>query len=209
MTADRDRLARFAEAYASSEPPPWESGIVPPEVRALVEGAPALPPGRALDVGCGTGLSSVYLAQHGWRVIGVDWVAQAVAQARQRAAEAGLGPEQARFVRADVTAADFLAGEAPVGLWLDVGCLHGLPPAGRASYAAHVRRLLQPDGLLRMYVWRQFERDGRVLGVAPEEMLALFSPACAVVDVVLGQDEAGQSVRPSAWYTFRRVSEVS
>lgn len=199
-----ERLARFEALYAAPDPPPWDSGVVPPEVRALVEGTPPLAPGRALDVGCGTGVSSVYLARHGWQVTGVDWVERAVTLARQRALEAGLRPEQARFGQADVTAPDFLAGEAPFGLWLDIGCFHGLPPTGRAQYAAHVGGLLQPGGLLRLYAWRQFEREGRQLGVDPEEVLALFDPLCVALDVILGQDEAGEAARPSAWYTFQR-----
>ncbi len=201
---DDSRLARFEALYAAPDPPPWESGIVPPEVRALVEGDSPLPPGRALDVGCGTGVSSVYLARHGWQVTGVDWVAEAVARARRRALEAGLGPEQVTFVRADITAPDFLAGAEPFSLWLDIGCLHGLPPEGRAQYMAHVGRLLRPDGLLRLYAWRQFEREGRVLGVEPGEMQAFLAPLGEFVDVTLGRDEAGEAARPSAWYTLRR-----
>ena len=92
-TSDSARYERFADAYAADTPPPWDSGIVPPEVRALVEGDQLLTPGRALDVGCGTGLSSVYLAQHGWRVTGLDWIETALEQARARAGRAT--PEQA------------------------------------------------------------------------------------------------------------------
>ncbi len=51
---------------------PWDTGISPPELVAVVEGDQALPPGKALDLGCGTGTNSIYLAQHGWDVSGVD-----------------------------------------------------------------------------------------------------------------------------------------
>ncbi len=34
---------------------PWDSGVPPPELVSVVEGPGALPPGRALDLGCGTG----------------------------------------------------------------------------------------------------------------------------------------------------------
>ncbi len=33
---------------------PWDSGIPPPELKELIEGPTARPPGRALDLGCGT-----------------------------------------------------------------------------------------------------------------------------------------------------------
>jgi methylase of polypeptide subunit release factors len=52
---------------------------------ALVEGPAAPPPGRALDLGCGTGMDSVYLALHGWDVTGVDQVPRAMALAHHRA----------------------------------------------------------------------------------------------------------------------------
>lgn len=202
--AQDERHARYVAAYTSGDTPPWDSGIVPPEVQALVAGDTALSPGRALDVGCGTGLNTVFLAQHGWQVMGVDWVAEAVALAQQRAVQAGLTAEQAQFVLADAGEAKFLPGIAPVSLWLDIGCLHGLPDAARRHYAAHARRLVLPGGTLRLYAWRLHERDGQQQGIDPGGVADLFVPAFKVVDVVLGKDEAGVT-RPAAWYTLRRL----
>ena len=44
----------------------------------------------ALDLGCGPGVNSLWLAQQGWRVTGVDWPKAAIAQARRAAGELGL-----------------------------------------------------------------------------------------------------------------------
>jgi hypothetical protein len=53
--------ARYLSADA-----PWDTGIVPPEVVALVKsGEPQ--PGWALDLGCGSGVTSRYLAECGFR----------------------------------------------------------------------------------------------------------------------------------------------
>ena len=55
--------------------------------------------GRALDLGCGSGFYTVYLAQQGFEVIGVDFVPDAIAMARERATAAGVAVE---LVEADV-----------------------------------------------------------------------------------------------------------
>ena len=57
------------------------------------------PYGRALDLGCGSGIWAVALAQRGWQVTGVDFVPKALRRARERAEQAEVEVE-------------FLAGEA-------------------------------------------------------------------------------------------------
>ena len=51
----------------------------------MVEGADRLATGRALDLGCGTGTNSIYLAQHGWETTGVDFVPRAIGIAKRKA----------------------------------------------------------------------------------------------------------------------------
>jgi SAM-dependent methyltransferase len=58
--------------------------------RFLVAEATDLQPGRALDLACGEGQNSIWLAQRGWQVVGVDFSEVAVAKGRRRAAEAGI-----------------------------------------------------------------------------------------------------------------------
>lgn len=63
---------------------------------AEVEG---LAPGRALDVACGEGRNAVWLAEHGWRVTGVDFSEVALAKGAELAARRGV---EVDFVLADV-----------------------------------------------------------------------------------------------------------
>jgi 2-polyprenyl-3-methyl-5-hydroxy-6-metoxy-1,4-benzoquinol methylase len=58
----------------------------PAELQAIAEGSDALPPGRVLDPGCGTGSHAVSLAGRGWQGTAVDDVERAFQQARARAA---------------------------------------------------------------------------------------------------------------------------
>jgi 2-polyprenyl-3-methyl-5-hydroxy-6-metoxy-1,4-benzoquinol methylase len=65
--------------------PPWEGHPLPKRLTELVEGPSALPLGKALDVGCGTGDTSISLAQHGWDVTAFDFMNVALARARAKA----------------------------------------------------------------------------------------------------------------------------
>lgn len=57
---------------------------------SLVELATALKPGRALDLGCGTGRNSMWLARQGWDVTGIDASDVGLKILSQEAAGAGL-----------------------------------------------------------------------------------------------------------------------
>lgn len=60
----------------------------------LVAEAGALPTGRALDLGCGTGGDALWLAQQGWTVTGVDWSHEGLAQAATEAERLGADVAQ-------------------------------------------------------------------------------------------------------------------
>lgn len=57
---------------------------------ALVREADGLPPGRALDLGCGEGADVIWLAQRGWQVVGTDISRVALARAAEHAESAGV-----------------------------------------------------------------------------------------------------------------------
>ncbi|GAA2611335.1 class I SAM-dependent methyltransferase [Paractinoplanes durhamensis] len=60
-----------------------------PNVELVTEVAD-LPPGRALDLGCGEGADAVWLARRGWQVTAVDLSGVALQRAATHAAEAGV-----------------------------------------------------------------------------------------------------------------------
>lgn len=53
--------------------------------RFLVAEVSDLEPGRALDLACGEGQNAVWLAERGWKVVGVDFSDVAIAKGRERA----------------------------------------------------------------------------------------------------------------------------
>jgi SAM-dependent methyltransferase len=60
---------------------------------ALVAEVSGLPPGRALDVGCGEGADAVWLADRGWNVTALDVSRVALDRAALRAQQAGVDVE--------------------------------------------------------------------------------------------------------------------
>lgn len=63
---------------------------------------PALPPGHALDLACGTGRDAVYLASCGWDVTAVDILPDALARARDLARRCAAAIVPIRFCCADL-----------------------------------------------------------------------------------------------------------
>ncbi|TDV50881.1 class I SAM-dependent methyltransferase [Actinophytocola oryzae] len=101
-----------------------------------------LTPGRALDLGCGPGRNTLYLAANGFSVDGVDLSATALEWAGERAAETGA---DVRFRQGDAFELD-LGG--PYDLIYDAGCFHHLAPHRRVSYLSLVDRYLGVGGHL-------------------------------------------------------------
>jgi SAM-dependent methyltransferase len=175
--------------------PPWDTGISPPE---LVEFIAAHTPGRALDLGCGTGTNAITLARQGWTVTAVDFAAQGIIRARRRAAAEGVSVD---FRVADATRLENLQGT--FDLILDIGCYHGLSREGQEAYVRNLERLLAPRGTYLMYgFFRQQNVNGP--GMLPDGLQPLDTDALELVSRVDGFD---RRERPSTWVSFRRKPE--
>ena len=137
--------------------PPLEGHPLPQRLLELVEGPSALPPGKALDAGCGTGDTSIYLAQRGWDVTAFDFVHVALNRARAKAAAAGVS---IRAIPADVTRVT--APEIGTGfrLIVDNGLLHGFSDEARDAYVRLVSTVAAPHATLLLTAFAEKERRG-------------------------------------------------
>jgi SAM-dependent methyltransferase len=130
----------------------WQRATPPADLVAFVEGPSALAPGRALDLGCGTGTDTTYLATHGWDVTAVDMVPMALTTARQNATAAGVS---ARFIQGDVTRLRDLGVGDGYTLVLDFGCFHTLPEDQRGAYVAEVSSAAALGATYLLYGFRR------------------------------------------------------
>jgi SAM-dependent methyltransferase len=135
MTEPNDWNERYRDGNL-----PWDTGQPSSELQHVLS-QHAIPPCRTFDIGCGTGTNSVWLAQQGFDVTGVDLAPLAVERAEQRAHDAGV---KAQFVVADVLQLPDL-GE-PFGFFFDRGCYHAVRRNTSNQYAPAVSRLLTSGG---------------------------------------------------------------
>jgi SAM-dependent methyltransferase len=151
---------------------PWDTGQVPPELTGLIEGPDALPAGRALDVGCGTGTQAVYLASMGWQVTAIDAVPRPLARARARAAAAGVTVD---WILADVARIGRLELKPGFTLVFDRGCFHGLDDEQRTAYSATVTELAGPGATLLMMAFARNRVPIGPAGVEQSELVGRFA----------------------------------
>jgi SAM-dependent methyltransferase len=144
--------------------PRWDTGISPPE---LVDFIKSNPPGRAIDLGCGTGTNVLTLAQHGWDVTGVDFIVNNIYKARRKAITAGLN-QRIHLYRDSVARMDGIQG--PYNLVLDIGCYQGLSDNDRELYQSRIAEILAPEGTLLIY--GMINQPGMDFGLTPEDMAA-------------------------------------
>ena len=134
-------LAAWDQRYVDG-PLPWDTGRPDVHLPGVVK-EHITNPGKALEIGCGTGTNAIWLAQHGFDVTGLDLSQTAVKRAKAKCAEAGID--------CHLFAADFLVEQVPdppFQFVYDRGCFHVFQsPEERTRYASRVRDLLEPEGI--------------------------------------------------------------
>jgi SAM-dependent methyltransferase len=162
---------------------PWEAAYVreAERIRAMFnreEQGRRPPYGRALDVGCGTGIAAVELARRGWQVTGVELVPKALRIARRRVEQSGL---DVRLVHCDVT--ELRSADVGDGfrLVLDFGCFHGLDDAERTAMSRGLTGVAAPGAHLLMIAWAPGHRGPLPRGASRKDIVDAF-PEWQVID---------------------------
>jgi methyl halide transferase len=136
---DPDLIKRWESRYQQDQRPSWDTGRPSSHLKRLVEDK-TLQPGRVVELGCGTGVNAVYLAEQGFQVTAIDVAPTALELARKRATEAGV---DVNWIQADVLA------PPPLGdfdLIFDRGCYHGVRRQDPSRYVEVVKELCRPGG---------------------------------------------------------------
>jgi SAM-dependent methyltransferase len=171
--------ADFWNERYSSAPAIW-SGRPNPQLVAEVA---ALPPGRALDVGCGEGADAIWLAELGWSVTAVDISTVALARAEEHARRAGDDvAARITFQEADLTS----WGPPPSSFDLISSQFVHVPSDRRTALNAALAAGVAPGGVLLVVGHHPLDLD-----------TALGRPRRA--DLLFTADEAVASLDPADW----------
>jgi SAM-dependent methyltransferase len=130
---------------------PWELGVRS-ELLQLVESGRLRPQAgdTAIDLGCGTGANTIFLAQSGWDTVGVDFSPVAIDKAEARAREADA-PENLRFVVANLSASSIPGADGGFDFLLDYGTLDDLQEPHRSRMAELITHIAAPGA--RFLLW--------------------------------------------------------
>ena len=128
-------------AYKNRDFEHWELNCPAPELSALVAAGFFGKRARILDVGCGGGLDSIFLAENGFNVIGVDISSAALKISKKRAAKA--------HVKVDWRLGSVLelpVEDETIDFVTDRGLFHLVEDRDRPKYSSEVHRVLRLHG---------------------------------------------------------------
>lgn len=129
------------ERYTKGDTP-WDTAAPSSELQRVLREV-QVAPGRALELGCGTGNNAVWLAQQGFDVTAADLSRVALERARRRAEVAGV---TVHFLEVDVMQPPpALIG--PFDFFFDRGCYHAVRREDRTAYPTLIARLTRSGAL--------------------------------------------------------------
>jgi SAM-dependent methyltransferase len=168
--------------------------------RFLQQATAGLEPGLALDIGMGQGRNTIFLAEKGWQVTGIDVAEEAVAQANKKAAENGL---KLHTVVESVDTFDY-----GVDKWdLVIGMyMHGSITRNAGKIIASVK----PGGLLLIegFHWDQPDSSGTIgFGYKSNELTEVFGELRILYyeDVTGKSDFVSQEEHPIVRLLARKI----
>ncbi len=125
----------------SLEQIPWNRSE-PPQILVEAVESGKIEPCKTVDLGCGAGNYSIWLAKHGFDVTGIDISEKAVQHARQAAEKANA---KCTFYVWDILG-DLSEFKSSFDFALDWELLHHIFPEDRPKYVKNVHDILEPNG---------------------------------------------------------------
>jgi SAM-dependent methyltransferase len=197
------KTKRFKERYKSGVTP-WDLGRPDANLVEVVSQRP-VEPCTVLEAGCGTGTDSIWLAQQGFEVTGVDVSGIAVEKAAEKAEQAGV---QCTFLELDFLAQ--IVPGAPFAFFYDRGCFHSFDKnKQRRRFAGKVAAHLESGGLWLSLVGSADDppRDTGPPRRSLKDIVPAIEAYFEVLSITAGLFDSNRPVLPRNWICLMRKRE--
>jgi len=197
-------MKSFEERYQNGDTP-WNYGLPDRNLTELVESFP-IKPCNALDLGCGTGTNSIWLAQQGFIATGCDISKTAIEMAKKKAAAAGV---ECTFLTIDFLSQS--SPNSPFKFVFDLGCLHSIKDTqDRCLFVEKVASCLVSGGIW-LDITGNADEPKRKVGpprLSAAELITAVEPCFEVISLSSGHFGSAQEKPPKAWICLMRKRAV-
>jgi len=167
------KVKELLERHYAKPKAPWTKTEPPQELIELIERG-KITPCKAIDMGCGEGFYSIYLASKGFDVLGIDLSERAIQYAKENAARRGV---KVRFVAMDIDDLGKLTEK--FDFILEWSLLHQITPQQREEYVKDAAKILNRGGKYLSVCFNQqsaeFGNPGEKYRISPAGMNLYFS----------------------------------
>lgn len=200
---EKIKQEQFEEHYRAKTTP-WDVGrpdfnLIDTVTKKPIESC------KALDIGCGSGHNSIWLAQRGFLVTGIDVSETALQKAKENASKSN--------VECTFLLVAFLEHEvpgAPFGFIFDRGCWHLLDSEEREQFAERTAYYLEEGGLWLSIIGSADEppRGPGPLAGPPRhsarDIAVAVEPYFEILSLNVSHFESDRSRPPRAWACLMR-----
>ncbi len=200
-----ERRRRFEERYKAGNMP-WDIGRPDFNLKEVLQ-AYNISPGRALDIGCGTGDNAIFLAEKGFDTTGTEIVSMALDAACRKAEE--------RAVRCHFILHDIMQGPvkgAPFDFVFDRGCFHSFDTLDeRRRFAKAIADHLSEGGYWLSLVGNA---DEKRQGPGPprrsaREIVEAVEPFFEILLLKAGRFDSNMEPPPRNWVMLARRRQTT
>ena len=180
----------FNKAYKSIHHWFWTDIRIPKELKNLIKN---YNPKTSLELGCGLGNFSIFMAKQGVNATAIDFSPVAIERAKKRVENVNQKP---LFLVGDVTNLEMLNEQYDISF--DIGCFHCLDSDGHQKYAAEVYRLLQSGGI--HLIWAMDDSPSQI-PFNPDYISDVFKDGFQLIET---KSSRRRIFAASHWYWLKR-----
>lgn len=176
----------------------WTAGTANPELVKMVYEGKIPVKSKILEVGCGLGTESVFLAARGMNVTAMDLSETAVDVGRKLADLYGV---QVNWIAGDLLKSDL---KEEFDIITDQGCFHHMHEEERPVYLQKILQYLKPGGTLILRAFSDLIPGGpQPRRISSDDLLATFYPKFKLehMERILSFSSERYS-RPISWFTI-------